>query len=208
MYRSQLRPTLPDAFAKDQPSSGNGYSPNQLLRKNNPAIILNFIRRHSGQFIVALACCFCLVVCGCGGRVLNNASIGAISPTPDSVSFGSVEVGQRASTKVAFVNKSQSSVKISKINVTGSAFALDASTNVPVSLAPGETFSANVHFVPGSAGALSGQVSVTSDSVTSPTAAVSLAGTGTSAVSTVSFTAVSCGVSSLSGSATQECSVY
>lgn len=210
MYRSQLRPTLADAIAKDEPSPGTTYPHNQPHRKNSRAIISNFIRLYAGLFIVALAASVCLVVCGCGGLILNNASIASITPTPDSVSFGAVEVGQRASTKVAFVNKSQSAVKIMQVKVVGSDFALDTSVNTPVSLAPGETFDANVHFVPASSGASLGQVTVTSDSLANASTSIKLSGTGTgtAASSTPLLSGVSCGTSSLASLATQACSVY
>lgn len=115
---------------------------------------------------------------GCGSYfVQNDSAAEALVPTPASISFGDVPVGQKVTTKVSLLNQSQKPVKISEMNVTGQSFSLDGVGKLPVTVAAGATLSVNVHFVPVSEGALTGQVTVNSVSSTKP-AAISLKGRG------------------------------
>jgi fibronectin type 3 domain-containing protein len=63
--------------------------------------------------------------------------------------------------------------------VTGTSFTLSSGPTFPVTLTPGQTATLGVEFDPTTAGAATGQLTVTSTSSTNGTAVITLSGTGT-----------------------------
>ncbi len=131
--------------------------------------------------------------------------------SPASVSFGSVVVGKAVSTTVEVLNHGAAPIELSQLSVNGQAFSASAANTLPVTLAVGGTYKLSVNFNPASAGAASGQLIITSNSSTSPKAAVALVGTGvsngTTSAPAPALTAVSCSSATMTGAATQACSV-
>ncbi len=80
---------------------------------------------HRANGLLALLLC-CLVFSGCGGSYVvkgaSTASTGTLSPSPNSVDFGTVSVGQSANTKIDVVNQGTESVEISELTLSGSSF--------------------------------------------------------------------------------------
>jgi hypothetical protein len=143
---------------------------------------------------IGLAAMCCLALSGCGSYFVQNSLTGALVTSPATVSFGSVMVGRAVSTTVDVLNKGVTPIQLSQLTVNGKAFSASGNSNLPVTLAVGETYRLNVNFNPASAGAAAGQLIITSNSSTSPKAAVTLIGTGVPNDATIvpALTAVSC----------------
>ncbi len=102
---------------------------------------------------------------------------GVLGSNPTSLSFGSVLVGDKQTLSETVKNTGGASVTISQIAASGSGFSLSG-TSVPVTLTTGQSTSFSVAFAPTSAGAVSGNVAVTSNA-SNPTLNIPLSGTGT-----------------------------
>ena len=101
---------------------------------------------------------------------------GALGSNPTSLSFGNVTVGSSQSLSETVTNTGGSSVTISQVGISGTGFVLSGIT-APVTLTAGQTATFTVSFTPASAGAVSGNVTVTSNAPT-PTLTIPLSGTG------------------------------
>src|SRR5437763_13547223 len=102
-----------------------------------------------------------------------------LQPTPSSISFGSVQVGNSTTQSGTLTNSGDSSVSITQANLTGAAFSVSG-LSLPLTLIPGQSFTFGVAFTPNSAGSVTGSLSVVSNASNSPLA-ISLAGSGTAA---------------------------
>jgi Abnormal spindle-like microcephaly-assoc'd, ASPM-SPD-2-Hydin len=110
---------------------------------------------------------------------IGITSPGALQPTSSSISFGTVPVGNNATQSETLTNSGGSSVIITQADLTGSAFSVSG-LNLPLTLLPGHSFTFGVVFVPTSASALTGSISIVSNASNS-TLTISLSGTGSSA---------------------------
>ncbi len=95
-----------------------------------------------------------------------------------SLSFGNVNVGSNSALSVALTNNGNSNVSISSVGVTGAGFSASGVTANEV-LTPNQSVTVTVTFAPGTAGAVSGSVSIASNATNSP-ATISVSGTGVS----------------------------
>jgi hypothetical protein len=97
-----------------------------------------------------------------------------------SLSFGNVNVGSNSSLTAILTNNGNTNVTISgvSVNVTGGGFSASGVSNGEV-LAPNQSVTVTVTFAPGTAGAVSGNVSIASDATNSP-ATINVSGTGIS----------------------------
>jgi hypothetical protein len=111
--------------------------------------------------------------------------IGTLTLNPTSINFGSVIVGNTTSQTVTMNNTGTASLTISSAPVSGAGFSITGLT-LPLTLGIGALSSFTVQFAPGSAGAVSGSVSLTSDASNSPTN-LALSGTGVAQTLTVSM---------------------
>jgi len=148
-------------------------------------------RRGAHQLLSFLPCLIAgsalLAVAGCGGVVANgtaSASSGSISASPTAVAFGSVTVGSPATTQVSLVNPSSSAVVVSQISVSDSTFSVDGAGGLPLTVAAKSTTKLNVHFAPTAAGAQTGQLVITNNSLVNPSVTVQLTGTGVTGATT------------------------
>ena len=136
-----------------------------------------------------------LLLSGCGGFVGNtsgNAATGLLIALPGAVDFGTVPVGQKATSTVTFINKSAAPIVISQLNLTGQSFSASSQSNLPFTLAAGSTIKMTVEFVPITSGDAQGQLSVTTSVSKAPAAIVSLKGKGAAVgTSTLSIDATS-----------------
>ena len=117
-------------------------------------------------------------------------SQGTLSPSPASLAFGNVQLGNSASLSETLTNTGASSVTISQANLTGAAFSVSGLT-LPLTLTANESVTFTATFTPASSGAASGSLSVVSNESNSPLN-IALSGTGTApgqlAVSPTSLT--------------------
>jgi len=128
--------------------------------------------------------------------IVSNASISAIpvaltgsgiaatyalTVSPASLSFGNVTTGtSSASQNVNVTNTGNSKVTVSQVAVSGAGYFVTGG-GTPVTISPSQTLSLKTQFDPSVAGSVSGAISVASNATGSP-AAVSLSGTGVTAV--------------------------
>jgi hypothetical protein len=104
-----------------------------------------------------------------------------ITPSPTSLSFGSLTTGTSATQTVTLANTGNAGVTISQLTEAGAGFTVSGLTP-PLALAAGQSTSFTVTFDPATTGSLSGSVTVTSNATNSPQV-ISLSGTGTAATS-------------------------
>ena len=161
--------------------------------------------------VATLACCVALS--GCGGIVPNTSgatsSIGNVVASPNSVEFGTVNDGDSGNSQVVVTNQGVEAVQISQLTVSDSTFSVDGQGNLPVSLAAGSTLNLKVHFKPNSDGDSSGQLTVTTNSTSTPTASVKLHGTGHRGTSTTqpTLSSLTCNSASMTAAGTDACTV-
>jgi Abnormal spindle-like microcephaly-assoc'd, ASPM-SPD-2-Hydin/HYDIN/CFA65/VesB-like, Ig-like domain len=106
---------------------------------------------------------------------LSGTGAAAGSLTAGAVSFGSVIVGNTQKESVTITNSGGSSVTISQATASGAGFSVSGMT-LPVTVAAGQSTTANLSFAPQAAGAASGILTVTSNAST-PTLTVPLSAT-------------------------------
>lgn len=139
-------------------------------------------------------------LCGCGGVELKNTNTLSVSPNP--ITFGAVTVGQIATANVSVQNRGLAAVAVSQLNTSSASFSTAVQSALPITIAPGATYNLTVKFAPTTAGAANGQLELVTNQSGGSTAAISLAGSGTPAV-----TSLACNLSSVSGSGTDVCKV-
>lgn len=152
---------------------------------------------------------FCYILTGCGAQMTTNGSVsqGSFTASPSTVDFGSVTVGSSANNTVALANSSSDPVVVSKLAVSGnSKFSLVDGNQLPLTLAPGTTTTVKVHYGPTATEDDSGNLDITSNSMTVPKASVKLHGKGLSANSAgVAISALACNDASITGVGTDTC---
>ena len=126
------------------PTSASSYSGNLTLAANAP----------NSPVVVPLA--------GAGVSTVLQ-----LTPSPTSVSFGSVTTQTSATQNVTLTNTGNSSVSVSQIAASGAGFKASGFA-LPVTLTAGQSTSFNVAFAPTTTGSLSGGVTVTSNAANSP----------------------------------------
>lgn len=109
-----------------------------------------------------------------------------LTPSPTSVSFGSVITGNSNSQTVTLTNGGNASLTITQANVTGTGFSSNG-LSLPKTIAAGGNTTFNVVFAPTTAGSASGSVSLVSNAPNSPLA-IPLTGTGTASTATLTAT--------------------
>jgi Abnormal spindle-like microcephaly-assoc'd, ASPM-SPD-2-Hydin len=131
---------------------------------------------------------------GCQG-VSTADSSGSLGSSVASLSFGSVEVGNQQTLSETLTNTSNSSISISQVSLSGSAFKLSGAT-APLTLNAGQSVTVNVTFAPTVAGNASGTITVGSNASNS-TVTITLSGTGTTTAGQLSATPTTLGVGSV-----------
>ncbi len=123
------------------------------------------------------------------------ASPGQLSANPTSLNFGSVTIGSNQSLSATISNSGGSSVSISNVAISGTGYTLSGITT-PLTLNPGQSTDFSVKFAPTASGTANGSVTITSDA-SNPTLTVSLSGSGTTAVGTVTVKPSPCNLGSV-----------
>jgi Abnormal spindle-like microcephaly-assoc'd, ASPM-SPD-2-Hydin len=167
--------------------------------------------------LFALACCLAFVVSGCGGPASVSAASSQTSPQSSpqltvgatSVSFGSVAINTATIQSLTLASTGTAPLTINSATVTGTGFTI-VGGGLPVTLNPTQSTTLQVQFDSTSAGAASGQITISSNSASGSSAVVALAGTGTtasgpqtSAQLTVSAASLSFGSVTVNTAATQ-----
>lgn len=121
-------------------------------------------------------------------RLNGNAgkSASQLSLSTNSLKFGNVLVQGTSTQAVTVKNSGNSDLKISQLAVSGSGFSVSGIA-APVTVPAGQSMALQATFAPTASGSTTGSVTITSDAQT-PTATVSLSGTGMNATYTMSLT--------------------
>ena len=129
-----------------------------------------------------------------------NSSISTLGISSSTVAFGSVSVNSTSAQTVTLTSTGTAPITITSATVTGAGFTLTGPT-FPIALTAGQTTTLNLTFAPTSAGSLTGQLAIASNSSTG-NATASLSGTGVPVLSSLS-----CGTMSFTGSGSDACTV-
>jgi hypothetical protein len=106
-----------------------------------------------------------------------NPSGAILTVSSSNISFGNVPLNTSATQPITLTSSGNAALTISAVSLTGTGFTASG-LSPPLTLNPGQTGTLNVQFLPIVANALSGQLSVGSNSVTNPTTLISLSGVG------------------------------
>jgi hypothetical protein len=102
----------------------------------------------------------------------------SLTPNPSSLSFGNVQTGSSATLPVVLTNYGTSAITISQEKASGPGFSYNG-LNLPLNLAPGESFTFSATFTPQAAGLASGALRVSNP--TNTIARIPWTGAGTAA---------------------------
>lgn len=138
------------------------------------------------------------------GLQLNPAAA-ALNASTTNVTFGNVNVNTTATRHVILTSSGNIPVTISSMSVTGNGFVVSG-ISVPQTLNPNQSVPLTVQFDPTSEGAVSGAITLVSNAATNGTLTLGLSGTGTISI-LPTLSAMSCASNSLTGSATDACTV-
>jgi hypothetical protein len=95
-----------------------------------------------------------------------------------SLSFGSVAVNTATTLTLTLTSTGASPVTVNSASITGAGFTIIGGS-FPVTLNPTQVLTLQIQFKPATAGALTGQVTINSNSTSGGAAVVGLSGTGT-----------------------------
>ena len=185
-------------------------------RQHSPRIHIKFNRPNGGfkALLVAISCSFALFLSGCGVHFANDANAAVLVALPSTVTFPAANIGQTTNGTVSLTNSSLEPVEITQMSLTGRSFSAVGLHVLPVTIPAGGTYSVGMQFNPATAGANTGQISLTNSTFPTVPTLVDLIGTATAATSTTPPTApapvlkaLSCGNSAWTGSGVDECTV-
>ena len=154
---------------------------------------------------VCIAYALLFISCGGGGGPLIPVSTPGVTISTASVTFGSQAVGTTsAAQSVSVTNSGNASLNIASILVTGPNAADFSLTNTcGSSVAPGANCTASLTFTPSATGIRTASVSITDNASGSPQT-VSLSGTGTGPVVSLSPTSLTFGSQTVGTSGTPQ----
>lgn len=131
----------------------------------------------------ALSSCLLLASAGCNSgisapvsKTSAPAEVPSLGVDATSIAFGGVEVNTTATQQIS-LSSGASGLTINKASLTGASFQITG-PSFPITLGPGETIALSVEFQPRAAGAVSGQLTLSTSAANGSTA-ISLSGTGT-----------------------------
>ncbi len=130
-----------------------------------------------------------------------NAAVPALSLSTSSLAFGNVPVNSAITQPIILSSTGTGPVTINAAALAGTGFVAAGQT-FPLTLNSGQTATLNVQFAPSAAGPATGQLTLTSNSLSGGSAAISLSGTGVPVLN-----ALTCSAGSITGTETVSCSV-
>jgi len=123
-----------------------------------------------GTLVLVLLLLPVLIVSGCAGVVTKSGTQtipGIFQLNPAAINFGNVAVGKQSSQTVSVSNTGTVAVNIMQATFSNSQFSLSGVT-LPMSLAAGNSGSFSVNVKPTAAGSVTGTMTVSGDSGSSP----------------------------------------
>ena len=147
-----------------------------------------------GLFALILAAFAVLSLAGCVGLTgagkpqektsSTPSSAGTLAANSTSLIFGNVVTGASSPQTLTLTNTGTAAVTISQATVTGTGFSVVGGMSA-LAIPAGQNHAFQVQFAPTSTGLVSGNISIASDATNSPLA-ISLSGTGTTALAITS----------------------
>ena len=116
-----------------------------------------------------------------------SSSISTLTLQSASVAFGDVTVGSPAYQSVTLTSTGTAAVTVSGLSVSGTGYTISGAS-FPLTLNPGQAATLTIEFNPTASGAMSGTLTLTSNSSTGATAIVGLSGTGVALAYRVNLT--------------------
>jgi hypothetical protein len=135
----------------------------------------------------------------------GTSSAPQISLSATSLSFGSVNDGSSKALALTVTSSGTSALSVNSLSISGSGFSVGPAS-LPATLAAGQSLTVQITFLPQTAAAVTGKLTINSNSTTGTTSTVSLAGTGvttTTPTLSLSTTALSFG-SVVEGTSTKQ----
>ena len=158
-----------------------------------------------------LATCLLFVSCalsGCMEDVVLRSDQASLVASPNSVNLGSVSIGQSANALVNLVNRDSVAIQVGQLSVSGQAFSVNMPQDLPISIGPGGSYSVHVGFVPATAGPVTGQLTIVTNSSSSSPTIISLSGEGVATLpAPPHLSSLTCNSSSVMGSGAVTCAV-
>lgn len=114
---------------------------------------------------------------GCGS-IVQATGTRSLSASLTSVSFGDVTLNTSAQQALVLQATGSDSLTISAASLTGAGFSVSGAT-FPVTLTPNQVVILQVQFAPTSAGAVQGQLTISSNATSGTSMQIPLSGTGT-----------------------------
>ncbi len=169
--------------------SGSGFSmgtlalPLSLSPGQSLAIPITFAPKTSGTVTGNLT-----LVTNCTTGATSTISLAGTgtSSTPQitlsapSLSFGNVNDGSSKAMALTITSSGTSALTVNSLSISGTGFSVGPAS-LPATLAVGQSLTVQVAFSPQTAGSVTGNLTINSNSTTGPTSTVSLAGTGVAA---------------------------
>ena len=113
-----------------------------------------------------------------GSGAPDTPLAGILTAAPTNLSFGNIAVGSQATQNLSITNTGAATVSVSQATITGTGFNIVGPSASSFSIPAGQISTIQVQFVPQSAAAVTGNLSVVSNASNSPLK-LSLSGTGT-----------------------------
>ena len=126
--------------------------------------------------LTLLAVCS-LVAAGCGGIATSKNAGASLSVNSQSVSFGDVVLNSSSTQSIILTSSGSAPVTILGSKLTGTGFTISGLV-VPDRLNPGQSATLNVQFLPTTVGTVTGQLTLTTNSLSDPTVQIVLTGAG------------------------------
>jgi hypothetical protein len=139
---------------------------------------------------------------GTGGSV----STPTLTISPANLAFGNVTVNTPSTLPLTLTSSGTAPVTINSAALSGTGFTMSGAT-FPVTLNPTQSVTLSVQFDPATAGAVTGQLTVQSNSSTNGTSMIGLTGTGAGTTVPVTLSTLSCSNASMTGSGSDACTV-
>ncbi len=130
-----------------------------------------------------------------------NAAVPTLNVSTTSAVFGNIAVNSSSSQSITVSSTGTAAVTVNSATLTGTGFSVSGAT-FPLTLNPNQSATLTVTFNPISAGAVSGSLTIASNSSTNGTSIIALSGAGTPVL-----TGLSCSNASLTGTGTDACTV-
>jgi Abnormal spindle-like microcephaly-assoc'd, ASPM-SPD-2-Hydin/Fibronectin type III domain len=108
-----------------------------------------------------------------------GAGVATLTVNTTSIAFGDVDVASPASQSVTMTSSGSSAVTVNSAAISGTGFSVSGAT-FPLTLSPNQSATLTVEFDPTTAGAATGQLTISSNSSANPSDAIALTGTGES----------------------------